>query len=263
MASDNHASYARIGFTIIIGIVAIIGTLVYLGGLRGKGSETFLETYYDKPVSGLSVGSPVNFRGVKIGEVREIGFVGNRYSVEEKDYCRIYILMAIDSRTFGTNPEELDAADLMEQQRTMIERLGLRATVTSSGITGMSRMEIDYNLESPPPAPAISWSPKYTYIPAKISLLDSFSVAATKMMNQVNKMDFNAAWSNLNAAVVALSHATDSAKTMLESRQGDIERILDDMLAVSASVRDLVTDFRRNPSMLIRGTKPKPLDETE
>ena len=81
MARDNHASYTRIGLTVVIGVVAIVATLIYLGGMRGRGSEILVETYYDKPVAGLSVGSVVNFRGVKIGEVRELSFVGNKYVV--------------------------------------------------------------------------------------------------------------------------------------------------------------------------------------
>ena len=85
MASDNHASYTRIGLTVVIGIAAVVGSLIYLGGMRGRDSEVYAETYYDKSVSGLSVGSAVNFRGVKLGEVREITFVGSKYVEGEGD----------------------------------------------------------------------------------------------------------------------------------------------------------------------------------
>ena len=94
MAKDSHASYTRIGITVVVGVVAIVATLIYLGGMRGRGHEILVETYYDKPVAGLSVGSVVNFRGVKIGEVREISFVRNKYVVEGEDGSRILILMA-------------------------------------------------------------------------------------------------------------------------------------------------------------------------
>ena len=72
MAADNHAHYRRIGFTVILGIVAIQATLVYLGGVGNSAHEILVETYYDNSVSGLSVGSDVNFRGVKLGTVKEI-----------------------------------------------------------------------------------------------------------------------------------------------------------------------------------------------
>ena len=78
MANDNHTSYRRIGFAVFSGAIAIVLSLIYLGGIRGRGDEILVETHYDKPVSGLSVGSVVNFRGVKVGEVREISFVGSK-----------------------------------------------------------------------------------------------------------------------------------------------------------------------------------------
>ena len=57
MASDNHASYTRIGLTVVIGVAAIVGSLIYLGGMRGRDNEVIAETYYDKPVSGLPPGA--------------------------------------------------------------------------------------------------------------------------------------------------------------------------------------------------------------
>lgn len=264
MANDNRASYAKIGFTVFIGIVAIVLTLVYLGGLQSRHGEILVETYYDKPVNGLSVGSPVNFRGVRIGEVREINFVGGKYDVEGADNSRIYILMALDCNRLGIPADETSEAD--DRIRMAVDKLGLRASVTSSGITGLSRIECDYNVGEgafAPEAPKISWMPRHTYVPAKISLFDNFGVAATKVMNQINRMDLSTAWSNLSSAVESLARATEGAKNMLDARQGDLDLIIDDFSATSASLRDLVSEVKRNPSLLIRERKAQRLEETE
>ena len=262
MASENKASYARIGFTVFVGTLAIVLTLIYIGGLRGRGNEVVVETCYNKPVNGLAVGSVVNFRGVKIGEVREIDFIGNKYDVEGPDNSRIYIKMALKGDLLGVKKSESDIA--VKWIEKSVRRLGLRATVTSSGITGMSRIELNYfHDEREEDIPRISWQPRHGYIPPKMSLLDNFSDAATKVMNQINGMDFKAAWSNMNEAVAALSRATDSAKAMIESRQDEIERLMDDMVTTSAAVRDLAGQLRRNPSLLVRERIPEPLEETE
>ena len=264
MASDNHASYTRIGLTVVIGVVAIVASLIYIGGMRGESNVVYAETYYDKPVSGLSVGSVVNFRGVKIGEVKEISFVGDEYDVEGVANSRIYILMALQCGTM--NPENETPAEAEAIIRQMVDKVGLRATVTTSGITGLSRIECDYHEMDGSAAmdvPPIAWTPKHVYIPAKISLLDNFSVAATKVMNQINRMDLGTAWSNLNSAVESLARATEGAKNMLDARQGDLDLIIDDFSATSASLRDLASEVKRNPSLLIRERKAQRLEETE
>ena len=262
MASDNHASYTRIGLTVVIGVAAIVGSLIYLGGMRGRDSEILVETYYDKPVAGLSVGSVVNFRGVKIGEVREISFVGNKYIVEGQDGSRIYILIALDGRTLAA--ADVDEAEFVARIQRDVTARGLRVSVVSSGITGLSRMECDfYNPENLDPVPPLTWTPRNAYIPAKISLFDNLAVAATKVMNQINRMDLNAAWSNINASVEALAAATDSARTMIQTRQGDVDRVLDDISETATSLRTLATELKRNPSLLIRERTSERLEETE
>ena len=263
MASDNHANYAKIGLTVVLGVVAIVATLIYLGGAWGKGEEILVETYYDKSVSGLSVGSAVNFRGVKVGEVKEIAFVGNHYDVSGADNSRIYILMSLDGRTMiGRKSRSVSEASVAEHWSLMVDRLGLRATVTASGITGLSRIECDYNVGNPPEKPAITWTPEHLYIPPKISLLDSFSDSATKVMNQINKMDLSIAWSNMNSIVESLAAMGESTRSMIESRQGELDRLMADLGEAASSARDLLSKLRDNPSLLIREQTPAPLEET-
>ncbi|MBO7721693.1 MAG: MCE family protein [Kiritimatiellae bacterium] len=260
--ADNHANYAKIGFTVSIGVGAIIAALVYLGGMRGKSDEFLAETYYDKTVSGLSVGSAVTFRGVKIGEVREIAFVGSKYDVHGADNSRIYILMALDDKTIDSCAGSQEK--FSELVSRFVEKLGLRATVTASGITGLSTIECDFNhQENRPEIPAISWKPKYAFIPPKVSLMESFSASATRVMNQINKIDLAAVWSNVHNSVESLAQAMNSAKTILETSQGEVDRLIENLLQTSASVKDLTSELKSNPSLLIRERKPRPLEETE
>ena len=261
MSADNHASYARIGFTVFAGAIAIVLTLIYLGGIGDRGDEFLIETCYDKPVSGLSVGSVVNFRGVKVGEVREIGFIGDKYDVEGPDNSRIYIAMAVSRKQLGI--PDANEREFIARIAEITEKLGLRASVVSSGITGLSRIECDVNLgPERPEAPHISWTPHHAYIPSKISLLDNFSVAATKVMNQINSMDLNAAWSNVQTIVETVASMAENVNAMVEARQDDVDRVLDDLSAASASVKDLAAELRENPSLLVRERIPGRLDET-
>lgn len=262
MAKDNHTSYRRIGFTVFVGALAIVLSLIYLGGVRGRDDEILAETYYDKPVSGLSVGSAVNFRGVKVGEVREISFIGNKYDVSGADNSRIYILMALDSRICGVPDMSQDEAE--EWFSNMAKTFGLRATVTSSGITGLSRIELNYHRpEQLTEHRPVTWVPRYAFVPPQESLLDNISDAATKILNQINQMDLSAAWSNIAVSVESLARTASAAQTMLETRQNDIHRMVDDFSSAANSIKLMASELKHNPSLIIRDRKPARLEETE
>lgn len=259
MANENRASYFIIGLTVMLGLAATVATLVYIGGLRDRGDEILVETYYDKPVSGLSVGSVVNFRGVKVGEVREISFVGSKYDVEGIERSHIYILMALNRKLLGV-PQ-----DVADEGREILKGLvsaGLKATVSSNGITGIARIECDISTDTVETL-ALSWKPEHVYIPPKVSLLDSFSVSATKVMNQINRMDLNAFWSNINASVESLSALTMSSRHLMESYQPEVERMVKNLEEASASLKVFSDTIRENPATLLHGREAERLTETE
>ena len=262
MANDNHTSYRRIGFTVFVGAIAIVLSLIYLGGVRGRDDEILAETYYDKPVSGLSVGSVVNFRGVRVGEVREISFIGNKYDVAGADNSRIYIKMALNGRTLGL--ADLSQEEIRDVLANLVKTFNMRATVTTSGITGLSRIELNYHRpEQLTEHRPVAWMPRYAFIPPQESLLDNISDAATKILNQINQMDLSAAWSNVTVSVESLARTASAAQLMLESRQNDIDRMLDNLSSTAGNIKDMASELKHNPSLLIRDRKPTRLEETE
>ena len=260
MASDNKASYSVIGFTVLAALAAITATVIYLGGISDDRDSVFVETYCEKSVSGLSVGSAVNFRGVQIGKVREISFAMNHYqAMIGQGASPIRIVMAIDGKLVGG---ECSNAVRRHEIISGLVDAGLRAMVTASGITGISRIEFDVYPDEPKPA-ALTWRPDHLYIPSKVSLLDSFSDSATKVMNQINRMDLETAWSNINSSIESLARATDGIKTLVETSQSDIERLVDDAGETVSSLKKTAAELKRNPSLLIRDRRPEPLPETE
>ena len=258
MASEGKTSYTKIGFIVVAGIVAVAGSLFYFGGVRGNGDLVYAETCFDRSVSGLSIGSAVNFRGVKIGEVKEISFVGNKYNVRGDDNLRVYIKMGFPRSRLTAYEDEGVGAD--EALGYMVESVGIRATVSASGVTGLSRIELD----AAPDFPAIqpSWTPEYAYIPPKPSFIDSFSDSATRVMDQINRMDIASVWSNVSASVESLARLSDGVKSTLESSRSDAERIIGNLSGTAAAVRDLMERLRENPSLLIREHEEQRLPET-
>ena len=245
MSDENSASYKKIGLAILIGSVATAAALFWLGGLEGEYGFVYAETYCDKPVSGLSVGSTVNFRGVKIGQVAKIGFVGDEYSVSGADAYKIYILLTIS----GTS-------------EALLRRQPIRATVTPSGVTGLSRIEIDMAADGSEEPPPLKWEPKHMYIPYEPSLFDSFSVSAMKIMHEIQMVNFLQVWSNVSETVTSVKQVSDDIRSIMEAHKADLEKVFGDVSETLSSARELTEELKSNPSLLLRERVAEPLPET-
>ena len=259
MAKGKDSSYAKIGFAILFGIAAVSGTLGALGGMGGAKHEFVVETYFVKPVSGLDIGSSVNFRGVKVGAVKQITFVGAEYAAcAEADRETILVRMALDARLCRLREDEM--ASMGRLIRGMIAK-GIHATVSASGVTGLSRIELDYP-QNPPVAADLSWTPTYPCIPPSPSILQSMGDSATKILSQIDRMDFASTWSNVVDSVVAAKILLGTTGVLLDSQQGQIVEIISNLRSASASLRDFADRVRANPSLLLRDSSPEPLRET-
>ena len=258
MSDGIRANYAKTGFVFAIGVAAIAGALMYIGG-AGLGRDEFLvETYYDHPVSGLAQGSDVNFRGVKVGEVRKIGFVGARYADAHGDDCqKIRIIMAIRTKDLSLRP-----GGTAEEAVLQLINEGLRATVVSSGITGLSKVELNFPRTPVEPEP-ITWIPENPYIPPSLSMFESLSLSAAKMLHQFNKTDFGSVWSNVSVVAESAAGLVSGMHEFVEGERTRMERLIDDVGRAVDELGALVRDLRENPSSLIRGTAHEPLPETK
>lgn len=261
MASGSKPRYERIGFTVFAAVAAIAATLVYIGGFGSRQGEFLVEMYYDNPVSGLAPGSDVNFRGVKIGEVRDIVLEGLHApeSFVMSDSQRIRILLAINLRKLGVRhiaDKEVTARKLDD----MIAR-GLRGTVVSSGITGLSHIEFNI-LDNPPPAASVAWKSRHPLIPPAPSLMESLSDTATRVINQINKIDLVSVWTNLQIMAESAAKLAGNADGLLESQRANIDAILRDAAEAVSRLDEFSRRISENPSLLIRNGNPEKLPET-
>jgi len=258
MARDNHANYGRIGFTVFIGMLALAIALIRLAGVAARDRVFMVETYYDHPVSGLSVGSAVNFRGVKIGEVREIEFVGAVYDDDQmnsNDFQRVIIVMALDCKRL-----DLDSDEAENVIRKFIGA-GIRATIASNPVTGMSRVELNIPKEPAPPAKH-SWKPRYLQIAPQPSLMEDISTSLTKALVQFNRTDFKGVWSNVASVAESSSQVAQDVNEFIRSERPVMSEIVRNISEASASVGQLAEMLKNNPSLILRENDPDRLPET-
>jgi len=140
---SQKANPTLVGAFVLGGIVLVVVALAMFGGGRFFTEKVTYVAFFDEPLSGLSVGARVNFRGVKVGEVRDIQvIVGEDLSVRIPVYLRLQ-----RGRIREAGGDVLPEDDLIEK---LIAR-GLRAQLeVASLVTGQIQIQLDFAPDQPP-----------------------------------------------------------------------------------------------------------------
>jgi ABC-type transporter Mla subunit MlaD len=206
-----------------------------LGASRFLRRTITVETYIEESVHGLEVGSPVKFRGVKIGEVNEIGFANRFY-----DTRLAYVLVRCAARPEAFRDPN-DPQKLHEQLVDMIQR-GLRVRLAAAGLTGTAYLEADYlDAARFPPLP-IDWTPELPYVPSAPSVVVRVTNTLEAVLEGLRATDISGTVEAARAALVSFKDAvtaanvggvSEEARELLRSTRGAIDETrgkLDGML---------------------------------
>lgn len=224
----SRAAFFRVGLLIVLGLGAIIGLAIFLGGDRIR-HGMFYETYFSETVQGLEVGAPVKFRGVTLGHVTEIGLVAAEYlkgdmqaSTGGKSTSRlVFVRFEVDPKRVGSIPDiQASVAN------------GLRARLASQGITGLSYLELDVVAPYRYPPLDVPWTPNAEYIPSMPSTLMQVQDAAQSILTKLQAIDTEALSNSLIGLLNDLReelakgdvHATlAGAQTLLDTLNGAVK----------------------------------------
>ena len=214
----------RLGLFVVIGLVIAVAALVLFGSGIFFEKVLLMETYFNESVQGLTVGAPVTNRGVKVGTVKEIGFVRNEYGTvlqSEQDIMGFGSYVIVKVAIVETAPR-LSKKEL-ESLLTMRIDAGLRVRLVSQGITGIVNLEADYlDPQRFPPLP-ISWTPKTPYVPAAPNTITVFGNALDNIVRDLEHTELAKVVKNIDKLVVgvlALVDQTDLAQLSLQAGQG-------------------------------------------
>ncbi|MEA1050834.1 MlaD family protein [Lamprobacter modestohalophilus] len=207
----------------VLGAVAlvVIGILVFSSGAWLR-ERIYLVTYFPGSVQGLNVGAQVQFQGVPIGQVVEIGLD----YIADRDSFRIPVRYEVWPKTIhvlgnleGTEPSEL-------LQRLVDER-GLRAQLESvSFVTGQYLVTLSLNPDLP----------KRDYPPSPDETIRVPAIAATR--DRVQEMLENL---HLDELVDTATQALEAINTLLGADQTNSALShLDQALAGIASFIDKI-----------------------
>ena len=201
---STPADTFKLGLFILVGSALFVLTVVVLGAGRFFKNVYVMETYINESVNGLEVGSPVKFRGVKVGSVTNIGFVTDKYAdFFSSKYRYVLVECALEARYF----HNLGLADMERGIRAEVDR-GLRVRPVSQGLTGQLYLGIDYVDPDSNPPPAIDWEPRNIYIPSAPSTLSKVEEAVARIsdtLGALNKRDLETIIADVKTITASLS----------------------------------------------------------
>ena len=151
-----------IGIFVVGAIALIVAAVLILGSGKFFKDRPKYVTYFEGSVKGLSVGSPVVFRGVKVGTVTEIRMRFDPKSLE----IQIPVFMELGDGNLeivGTQITD-NKAIIKEKEQDLIES-GFRAQLaTQSYVTGQLMIALDFHPDTP--IKLVGADPTYTEIPS-------------------------------------------------------------------------------------------------
>jgi paraquat-inducible protein B len=132
-------------------------------------------SYFDEAVAGLEVGSPITFRGVKIGNITAIEVAPDLRHVQI-----IYSLGVAVIKRLG-----LGGSSRGKETRLAVPP-NLRVQIGSTGLTGIKYLQLDFfDAQGTPPPPVLPFGVPDNYIPATPSTLKNLEDAVLSAVDQL------------------------------------------------------------------------------
>jgi phospholipid/cholesterol/gamma-HCH transport system substrate-binding protein len=230
MSVKTH--YFRIGLFVLAGAALLIGALFAVGLKAYFGKREIFETYVTGKVENLSVGAVVTLRGVPIGKISAIQFIGTKYPEYKEQY--VLIQFEVPKGTVWN----AETANLQQTLDTEVAR-GLRARVQGQGLLGANILALEYIDPRLYPVEPVPWTPKHYYIPSAPNQFNRIMASLERSLGRAEDLD--------------LAGLLDRAKTLIDAANrlvGNVNQI--DFGHLGTNAGSLLVEFRETARGLQR-----------
>jgi len=168
--------------------------------------------YFDQSVRGLRPGAPVEFRGIKVGEVVDVRLVINAEELKAK--IPVLVMIEPERMEYRRNDEpaersydQLKGLDAVSRDREKeLVRRGLRAQLkTGSLLTGALYVDLDIHPEAKPAE--IYYDGLYPVFPTVPGSLEQLTDKFERILARVEKIPFDSIGHNLDQTLAAARSA--------------------------------------------------------
>lgn len=219
-----------IGLFVILSLILFMTAIVIFGGNKFFAKENLAITYFDGSLGGLNVGAPVTYRGVTIGQVKEI-----KIHIQAKGQQRQDIVIPV---LLSLNAEEAlivegPDTDYENNFNIFMESMcteGLRAKLKlKSLVTGKRYIDLAFYKNSV--AVYQDKDGKYFEIPSLPSDMQQFS----KVMEDI---DLGELYQKFMSTLTSLETLTSGLADTLDKEK--TQQLLDDLLTATTSLNSIL-----------------------
>lgn len=266
---ETNVRYTIVGAFVIFLVTAIVLAIIWLSSGITVHQYTNYMVLMDESVSGLSIDSVVEFNGVEVGKVKGI-------ELNSKNPQLVEVLLNIKSATPVTK--------------------GTVATLTTRGLTGVAFMSLKDKSTNLKPLvrehgqryPIIPTAPSFfmrldTALSKLSTNIESVSKSLQGLLDKSNLESIKSILNNIQEVTDALAKnneklnsillntesaskqfgpflksSTSTMRTIEAQTLPAMTRLLSNLDQVVQTLSEVSAEIKQNPSVLIRGTSPRP-----
>ena len=241
------------GMFVLLSLVILLMLMMSIGGRSLFTQHAEYTLYFDKSVKGLSIGSPVMFRGVRIGQVRSIQFSNSKTLEDGTLYWPIEVGIEIDPRYLDIGKGVSFSNDSIMAKTTrdsllivkgqklvdqwlarMVSDYSLCAQLESLSIlTGQLYIELDFDKGAEITKTELADLRRHI-IPTRISAFE-------RMFLSLNKKEQSEVF---NEALVQITDFISSGKA--KSTMDNIHSTTDNLKYISSTIKHSIDNLKEN-----------------
>jgi paraquat-inducible protein B len=244
-------SKTAIGAFVLGAVALLVAGVLVLGAGRFFTREYVFITYFDGSVKGLNVGSPVMFRGVKVGTVTNISITVD----SPKHQLKIPVIFTVDPAKFkGTRPEFQRDPKSVDW---VIAEYGLRAQLQMlSLVTGQLMVALDFFPDKL--ARYAGLNKEYPEIPSIPEPLEDLRKTLEELPYQKIVENLNVALEGVNRLV----NSVDAKKTTqsIEAAMRDTQALVRNLNSQIGPLSESISRTARSADATLREAKETMVD---
>lgn len=241
---SQRANPTLIGAFVVGAVVLAVAAALILGGRHWFARPQEYVMFFDGSVAGLSVGSPVQYRGVPLGAVTDIRAVTGATQIA------VFVGLDVSRHKFlGAGTGVLSSPDVATAVRNAVAQ-GLRAQLQNQSlVTGQLYVALDYFPDSPLRLSGLD--PNVPEIPTVRTTVEQASEKLQRLVARVEALPVEQLFQTTMGAVDSVRGVTDSP---------ELRQALQDAGLALREARGLIANLEREIAPVARSAR-QTLDE--